>query len=331
MGKSKKSKSKKSRRSKKHPAPFAAKDFLSLKSIGTPDLEAFFKLADQVKKHPENFLGKLKGKSLGLLFQKPSNRTRLSFEVGMVQLGGGAVYVGESEIQMGHREPLKDVARTFSRYFDGIVFRTHSHRELEEFASYSRVPVINGLSDAEHPCQILADLYTIYSKLGRLEGVNITYIGDANNVLHSLLYGAAYTGANLSIVTPRGYEPSEETMKDIKTITKDSGSKIAVSNNPFTTLKNAHIIYTDVWVSMGQERQREQRLRDFQPFQVSQAIVGKALPDCLVMHCMPAHRGEEITEEVLEGPHSIVFEQAENKLHAQKALLLYLLGRKRKA
>ena len=328
MGKSKKASSKKSKGSRKT-APFAEKDFLSLRAVGASDLDAFFKLTAQIKKAPEQFLGKLRGKTLGLLFQKPSNRTRIAFEVGMAQLGGAAVYVAESEIQMGQREPLKDVARTFSRYFDGIVLRTNSHKDMEEFASHSQVPIINGLSDQEHPSQVLADLFTIQSKLGRLKGVNITYIGDANNVLNSLLYGAAYTGANLMIVSPRGYEPSEDTMRDIKLLTKSSGAKIAVSNNPFASLKNAHIIYTDVWVSMGQERQRDQRLRDFQPFQVSQAIVSKALPDVLVMHCLPAHRGEEITDEVLEGAHSIVFEQAENKLHAQKALLMYLLGRKK--
>ena len=329
MAKTKKRAKKASPRSRGSKTPFPQKDLLSLKFVRPLDVDALFRLTSQIKKFPERFTTKLKGRSLGLVFQKPSNRTRVAFEVGMIQLGGGAVYLSDSEIQMGHREPLKDVARTMSRYFDGIVLRTFSHRDMEEFASHSRVPVINGLSDLEHPCQVLADLFTIQSKFGKLKGTNITYIGDANNVLNYLLYGAAYTGANLVIVTPRGYEPTEEIMKEIKLLSKDSGAKIAVSNNPFASLKNAHVIYTDVWVSMGQERQRDQRLRDFQPFQVSQAIVSKALPDALVMHCLPAHRGEEITDEVLEGAHSIVFEQAENKLHAQKALLVYLLTKKK--
>lgn len=330
MAKKKQAAKKTSKKSAKKRGPFADKDLLSLRQVAREDIESLFRLTTQIRKAPEAYTSKLKGKSLGLLFQKPSSRTRVAFEVGMVQLGGGAVYLSDAEIQMGQREPLKDVARTLSRYFDGIVLRTFSHTDMEEFASHSRVPIINGLSDLEHPCQILSDLYTMQSKFGNLKDINITYIGDANNVLNSFLYGAAVTGANLAIVTPRGYEPSEDALKEIKLITKESGSKITVSNNPFASLKNAHIIYTDVWVSMGQERQREQRLRDFQPFQVSQAIASKALPDVLIMHCLPAHRGEEITDEVLESAHSVVFEQAENKLHVQKALLMYLLTRKPK-
>jgi ornithine carbamoyltransferase len=247
----------------------------------------------------------------------------------MAQLGGQAFYLSDAEIQMGKREPVRDIARTLSGYVDGVVVRTFASTILEEFAQSSTVPVINGLSDTEHPCQVLSDLYTIYAKYGMLKGINITYIGDSNNVLYSLMYGSVIAGANLSIVSPRGYEPHEEIVKEIKLMTRESGSKISMSNNPFASLKNAHVIYTDVWTSMGQERQREQRLRDFQSFQVNQTIVSKALPDAVVMHCMPAHRGEEITDEVLEGAHSIVFQQAENKLHVQKALLINLLGRKK--
>jgi ornithine carbamoyltransferase len=314
-------------RKKKH-IPFGEKDFLTLKNMESIDFKVLFDLTHKIKKSPKNYYNKLQGKTMGLLFQKPSSRTRVAFEVGITGLGGTAVYLSDTEIQMGQREPLRDVAQTLSRYFDAIVLRTFGQKDMEDFANHSRVPVINGLSDLEHPCQILSDLYTIQAKLGRLKGVNITYIGDSNNILNSLMYGVAFNGANLSIVTPRGYEPLDETLKEIKAVTKVSGSKFTVSNNPFASLKNAHIIYTDVWVSMGQERQKEQRLRDFQPFQVSQAIVSKALPDALVMHCLPAHRGEEITNEVLEGPHSIVMEQAENKLHVQKALLMQLLRKK---
>ncbi|MBF0254177.1 MAG: ornithine carbamoyltransferase [Candidatus Omnitrophica bacterium] len=307
--------------------PFATKDLLTMKAIGLKDIEALFALADQIRKSPKKFMHSLEGKTIGLLFQKPSTRTRVSFEVAMAQAGGQAVYLGDKDILMGQREPIKDVARTLSGYFDGVVIRTFDHAVLEEFGQVSTIPVINGLSDSEHPCQILSDLYTIYAKYGKLKDIMVTYIGDSNNVLKSLMYGAAITGMSLSIVTPRGYEPSEEDLKEIKVLAKDSGAKLSLSNNPFASLKNTHVIYTDVWVSMGQERQREQRVRDFQPFQVNQTIVSKALPDALVMHCLPAHRGEEITNEVIEGPHSIVFEQAANRLLVQKALLTLLLNK----
>jgi ornithine carbamoyltransferase len=257
-------------------------------------------------------------------------RTRVSFEVGMQQLGGTAVYMPPQEHPLGERESLKDIARVLSRYCNAAVVRTYAHADVGEFARHASVPVINGLSDSYHPCQTLADLFTIREKFKGLGKMNIAYIGDGNNVLSSLLYGAAKVGANLAIALPRGYEPSEEILKDIKLISKESGSKVTLSNNPFTAIKNAHAIYTDVWVSMGQEKQREQRLRDFQPFQVNAAILGKAPKDSVVMHCLPAHRGEEITDEVMEHPRSAVFDQAENRLHTQKALLYLMLTKKRK-
>ncbi len=313
---------------KKSAAPFASKDFLSLKEIEPQDLEILFRLADKMKKNPAQFLNKLKGKTLALLFQKPSVRTRVSFQVGMSQLGGSSVYMDPQEMPLGERESIKDVARVFSRYCDLVVARTYAHGLIEEFAKHSTTPVVNGLSDSYHPCQTVADLFTIREKFGDLKKINIAYIGDGNNVLNSLLYGVAKTGANLSVANPRGYEPNEEILKDIKLISKDTGAKIAVSNNPFTAIKNAHVIYTDVWVSMGQEKQREQRLRDFQPFQVNAAIVNKAPKDSIFMHCLPAHRGEEITDEVIEHPRSAIFDQAENRLHTQKALIYLLLTRK---
>ena len=310
--------------------PFEAKDFLSLKELTASELDVIFKLADKMKKNPQSFYGKLKGKTLALLFQKPSIRTRVSFQVGMAQLGGGSVYMDPQELPLGERESIKDVARVLSRYCDAVVTRTYSHSDVEEFAQYSRVPVINGLSDLYHPCQTLADLFTIREKFKAIQKMNIAYIGDGNNVLNSLLYGASKVGANLAIATPRGYEPSEEILRDIKLIAKESGSKITLSNNPFTAIKNAHAIYTDVWVSMGQEKQRDQRIRDFQPFQVNNAIVGKAPKDSVIMHCLPAHRGEEITDDVIENPRSAIFDQAENRLHTQKALIYILLTRKKR-
>jgi ornithine carbamoyltransferase len=306
------------------------KDLLSLQEASGEDLDALFKLTDKMKQAPEQFFGKLRGKALAMLFQKPSMRTRVSFEVGMQQLGGAAVYMPPQEHPLGDREAVKDVARVLSRYCDAAVIRSYAHSDVAEFARHASMPVINGLSDSYHPCQTLADLYTIREKFKGLSKMNIAYIGDGNNVLASLLYGAAKVGANLAIALPRGYEPSEEILRDIKLISKDSGSKITLSNNPFTAIKNAHAIYTDVWVSMGQEKQREQRLRDFQPFQVNAAIISKAPKDSIVMHCLPAHRGEEITDEVIENPRSAIFDQAENRLHTQKALLYLMLTKKRK-
>lgn len=311
-------------------ALFEAKDFLSLREASPADLTAVFKLAEKMKKSPEAFLGKLRGKSLALLFQKPSVRTRVSFQIGVGELGGTSVYMDPQEMPLGERESVKDVARVLSRYCDAIVARTYAHSDVVELARNADVPVINGLSDQFHPCQTLADLFTVRERFKSLEKVNIAYVGDGNNVLNSLLYGAAKTGVNLTIATPRGYEPSEEILRDIKGIVKETGSKIALSNNPFSAIKNAHAIYTDVWVSMGQEKQREQRLRDFQPFQINGAILSKAPKDAVVMHCLPAHRNEEITDEVMESPRSVVFDQAENRLHTQKALLYFLLTRKKK-
>ena len=319
------------KRSRKAQAlPFASKDLLSLAELTPSDLDMIFKLADKMKKSPESFFSKLKGKSLALLFQKPSTRTRVSFQVGMSELGGTTVYMDPQEQPLGERESAKDVARVLSRYCDAIVVRTHSHNDLRHISQFASVPVINGLSDRFHPCQTLADLFTIREKFKTLVKMNIAYIGDGNNVLSSLLYGAAKTGANLAMAMPRGYEPSEEIMKEVKLIAKDSGSKITLSNNPFTAIKNAHAIYTDVWVSMGQEKERDQRVRDFQPFQLNGAIIGKAPRDAFFMHCLPAHRGEEITDEVIEHPRSVIFDQAENRLHTQKALLFLLLTRKKR-
>ncbi len=312
-------------------ALFAAKDFLSLREAGAGELDAIFKLAEKMKKNPLAFANKLKGKSLALLFQKPSIRTRVSFQVGMAELGGNSVYMDPQELPLGERESIRDVARVLSRYCSAVVVRTHRHSDVEEFAQHAGVPVINGLSDHYHPCQILADLFTIREKFNKtLAKLNIAYIGDGNNVLNSMLYGACKVGANLAIATPRGYEPSEEILKDIKLICKETGSKVTMSNNPFTAIKNAHAIYTDVWVSMGQEKQREQRLRDFQPFQINSAIMSKAPKDTVLMHCLPAHRGEEITDEAIESSRSVIFDQAENRLHTQKALLYLLLTRKKR-
>lgn len=317
-----------SSKARKSDPPFAFKDLLSLREPTVADLEALFRLTAAMKKDPAAYGSKLRGKSIALLFQKPSVRTRISFEIGMSQLGGSSSYMSPEESPLGQRESVKDVARVLSRYCDAIVTRTYLHSDVEEVARHADVPVVNGLSDGFHPCQTLADLFTLRERFKTLTKLNLAYVGDGNNVLNSLLYGCAKTGANLAVATPRGYEPSEEVLREIKLIAKETGSKITVTNNPFTTIKNAHAIYTDVWVSMGQEKQREQRLRDFQPFQINSAILGKAPKDAFVLHCLPAHRGEEITDEVMESGRCIVFDQAENRLHTQKALLTVLLTRK---
>ncbi|MBI3253069.1 MAG: ornithine carbamoyltransferase [Candidatus Omnitrophica bacterium] len=337
MGKLKRKKPSKRTKTAKKTAPakkpadfFESKDFLSLKEFHPGNFEFLFKLAERMKKDPAAFSSRLRGKSLAMLFQMPSIRTRVSFQVGMSELGGSSVYVDPQESPLGERESAKDIARVLSRYCDAVVLRAYHHSQIQEFARAAAVPVINGLSNSFHPCQTLADLFTIREKFRTLAKMNIAYIGDGNNVLHSLLYGAAKVGANLAIATPRGYEPNEEVLKDIKLISKESGSKVTLSNNPFTAIKNAHAVYTDVWVSMGQEKQREQRLRDFQPFQVNGAIMGKAPKDAMILHCLPAHRGEEITEDVIDHPRSAIFDQAENRLHTQKALLVLLMTRKKK-
>jgi ornithine carbamoyltransferase len=273
---------------------------------------------------PSAYYERLKGKSLGLIFQKPSNRTRVSFEVGMYQLGGHTVYLGPDNIRLGTREATKDIAQTLSRYLDVIVARTFSHKDVVELAENATIPVINGLSDLLHPCQGLADIFTIKERFGQLEGLNMAYIGDGNNVLHSLLYAASIMGINIKIAVPKGYEPDKAILAQADGIAQARASKVELSHDKESAASDADILYTDVWVSMGQEADKEKRFSDFRDFQVNTGLLKKARPECVLMHCLPAHRGEEITDEVLDGPHSIVFDQAENRLHMQKAILLKL-------
>jgi ornithine carbamoyltransferase len=269
----------------------------------------------------------LAGKTLGLLFQKPSVRTRVSFEVGMAQLGGTSIYIGPVELQGGKREAPKDVARVLSRYLDGIVARTFSHSEVEEMARFSEIPVINGLSDTNHPCQGLADLFTVQEKKGRLQGVRIAYIGDGNNVCHSLMEGCALLGIHLTIAAPKGYLPDPAVARWAAQQAKKSGARIEITRDPARTVQGAAVVYTDVWTSMGQEQEKLRRLRAFKGFQVNSAMMKAAGREALFMHCLPAHRGEEVTDEVMDSKQSIVYDQAENRLHVQKAILLMLLNR----
>ena len=268
----------------------------------------------------------LKGKTLGMIFQKPSLRTRVSFEMGMIHLGGQALYLSPDEIKLGVRESVPDVARVLSRYVDGIMARVFAHSHIQELAAYSWVPVINGLSDYSHPCQALTDLFTIWEKRGKLQEVKLAYVGDGNNVATSLLFAATKLGMDVALASPEGYELSNDVVKLGQEFAVQSGSKIELGRDPAAAVRGADVIYTDVWVSMGQEEETKRRLKDFAPYQVNAALVGQARPDVIVMHCLPAHRGQEITDDVADGPSSVLFDQAENRMHAQKAILALLMG-----
>lgn len=268
----------------------------------------------------------LAGKVLAMIFEKPSLRTRVTFEVGMWQLGGTAVYLAPGDAQLGSRESLPDAARNLERWVDGIMARTFAHATVEMLAANARVPVINGLSDREHPSQTLADLMTIRERVGEVEGVRIAWVGDGNNVCHSLLLGAAKLGGQVAVATPPAYAPDAAVVARAQEIAGETGGRITVGTDPTAAVRGAQVIYTDVWVSMGQEAERTARLAAFAGFQVTAGLVEAAAPGAVVLHCLPAHRGEEIAADVLDGPHSAVFDQAENRLHAQKALLAMLLG-----
>ena len=257
-----------------------------------------------------------------MVFQKPSNRTRVSFEVGMYQLGGHALHLSPEEIQMGKRETPGDTGRVLARYIDAIMVRTFNHDELEELASAADVPVVNGLSDTHHPCQALADLLTVREAFGTVEGVNITYIGDGNNVAHSLAIACALAGTNLTIAHPEGHAPEEKALE----LAEKSGGAPTLTQDPQEAVSGAQVVYTDVWASMGQESETQERKKKFAPYQVNVELMGLADEDAVFLHCLPAHRGEEVAAEVIDGPQSRVFDQAENRLHAQKALLYLLMG-----
>ncbi|MDQ7820260.1 MAG: ornithine carbamoyltransferase [Armatimonadota bacterium] len=267
----------------------------------------------------------LAGKVLAMIFEKPSLRTRVTFEVAMLELGGHAVYLGPQDIQMGVRESVPDVARNLSRWVHGIMARTFSHRTVEVLAEHAAVPVINGLSDREHPCQTLGDLLTIRERFGRLDGLRVAWVGDGNNVCHSLLLGAAKVGLSVTVATPPAYAPDPAIVSRARQIATRTGARLEVGTDPQAAVRGADVIYTDVWVSMGQEDQRAGKLAAFAGYQVNAALVALAASHGVVMHCLPAHRGEEITDDVLDGPRSVVLDQAENRLHAQKALLALVL------
>ncbi len=288
------------------------------------ELLAVLELADDLKdrqrRREQHHL--IPGRTLAMIFQKPSTRTRVSFEVGMVQLGGQALYLAASDLQLGRGETLRDTATVLSRYVDAIMIRTFAQEDVEELARYASVPVINGLTDSAHPCQALADVMTIRERLGRLEGVRVAYLGDGNNVCASLMVACAKVGAEFVAATPPGYEPDKRAVE----IAREAGGEVDLTGDPREAARGADVLYTDVWTSMGQEEERERRLRDLAGFGIDAELVGLAADDAIVLHCLPAHYGEEITEEVLYGPRSAVWDEAENRLHAQKALLALVIS-----
>lgn len=299
------------------------KDFLAISELTKTEIVEILDLAKnlkQMQKRGETH-ARLAGKTLAMIFQKPSTRTRISFEVGMFQLGGHALYLGPNDIQIGQRESLADVARTISRYVDVIMARLFGHEDIIELAGAAAAPVINGLTDLLHPCQIMADILTVYEKRDSLDDLKVTYIGDGNNVANSWINLAARLPMTLALAVPEGYDPDPEILAAAK---EANISDIQLYRDPVAASRDAHVLYTDVWASMGQEAEAEERRKVFRPFQVNAELVAVADSDCLVMHCLPAHRGEEITAEVIDGPHSIVFDEAENRLHVQKAIMVKL-------
>lgn len=303
------------------------RDFLSVLDVEA-DLVGLLELATSMKNRTKagEPYEPLRGKSLAMIFEKSSTRTRVSFEVGMTQLGGHALFLSPNDLQIGRGETIADTARVLSRYADGILYRAFRHANMRELAKHATVPVVNGLDDKEHPCQIVADLFTILERKGPLKGLKLAYVGDGNNVCNSLLLGCAITGMHMDAGVPKGYEPDGHLLAQAKRIAKVTGAEIRVLHDPADTAKHADVVYTDVWVSMGMEKEKEEREEIFLPYQVNEKLVSAAKPEALVMHCLPAHRGLEITDDVIDGPQSIVFDQAENRLHAQKAVLARFLA-----
>ncbi len=302
------------------------KSLVSIHDLSIEEIIQIFDLTAALKKETEP-VKLLEGKILGMIFEKPSTRTRVSFEAGIYQLGGTGIFLNAGDLQLGRGETIADTARVLSGYVDIVMARTFEHSKVTDLAKYGTIPVINGLTDLLHPCQGLADMMTVLEHKGRLKDIRMTYIGDGNNVTHSLMFGAAKVGMHLNVTTPPGCEPDEEIVKMARQDAEATGSQINITADPVESVKDVDVIYTDVWTSMGQEQDRDKKIKLLQPFQVNTALVKHAKDDCIVMHCLPAHRGEEITDNVVDGPHSVVFDEAENRLHVQKAIMALLLAR----
>jgi len=303
------------------------KSLASLYDLSREGIEEIIKASELLKlqllRHQEHPL--LKGKTLAMIFEKPSTRTRVSFEVGMWQLGGYPLYLSANDLQLGRGETIADTARVLSRYVDGIMARVFSHQTILDLTRYSSVPVINGLSDFSHPCQGLADLFTIHEKKGRLSGLKLAYVGDGNNVAHSLIFGCSKVGMNITLACPKGYEPKPEVVSKAEEEAKRNGCEIKLTIDPRDAVRGADVVYTDVWASMGKEKEHEERVKVLKPYQVNGRLVKEAKEDYIFMHCLPAHRGEEVTDEVADSRNSVIFDQAENRLHTQKALMALIM------
>ena len=302
----------------------SVRDLIADGDLTRRDLELIFQLTERVKASPGSFARALEGKQLAMIFEKPSLRTRVTFEVGMTSMGGFAVYLDHAKPRLGERESIKDVARNLERWVHGIVARTFSHTSVEELAENASIPVINALTDAFHPCQALADLYTLGERVGRLKGLKLAFVGDGNNVCHSLMISGAKFGVSVNVATPPGFNPKSDIVDEAKAIGRKTGAKIHLFHDPVEAVAGAQAVYTDVWASMGQEYAAHLRAQVFAPYRVTEELM-EAAGDALFMHCLPAHRGQEVTDAVIDSPRSIVYDQAENRLHVQKALLLLLL------
>lgn len=303
---------------------------ISISDLSLDEIRKVFALTERLKKFPKRYRNALDGQIFGLIFEKPSTRTWISFETGIFSLGGGAIYLGPEDIQLGVREEVRDVARVLNRYLAGVILRTFSHETITEFGKYFERPIVNGLSNFEHPCQALADYFTLSEKFPKSVKPIVAFIGDGNNVLNSLILLAATLGFPLRYATPPKHQPSASLLKQARSMAQKSGAKIFGTQDPEEAVYGADVIYTDVWVSMGEEKRRAKKIKAFLGMQVNAKLLKKAKKNAFVMHCLPAHRGEEITNEVMESRRSIVFDQAENRLHVQKALLLHLCSRKGK-
>ncbi|HIW33922.1 MAG TPA: ornithine carbamoyltransferase [Candidatus Paenibacillus intestinavium] len=304
------------------------RDFLMMVDFSQEEIMYLIDLAIDLKQKQKAGIEHkvLQGKTIGLIFEKSSTRTRVSFEVGIYQLGGQGLFLSGNDLQIGRGETILDTAQTLSRYLDGIMIRTFEHRKVVELARGATIPVINGLTDLSHPCQALADFQTIYEQKGTFENVKLAYIGDGNNMVHSLMMGAAKLGVHMSIATPEGYEPDADIVAQTMAVAEDTGAKIVVCHDPKEAMEDADFVYTDVWASMGQEQEQKERELAFANYQIDDNLVQFAKPEFKFMHCLPAHRGEEVTESVIDGEHSIIFDQAENRLHAQKAIMAAIMS-----
>ncbi len=301
------------------------RDFLSIADWSPEDLNKIIELCRKVKQYPANYTSVLNGKSVAMIFEKQSLRTHVTFDIALHQLGAHAVYLTQGDISLGKRESVYDTAKNLERWVDGVVVRTYAHKTCVDLAAAMRRPVINALTDFEHPCQAIGDFQTIIEKFDSVKGKKLVFVGDGNNVCHSLMFLAAKLGMNFVAATPEGYEPDGEVLKRASGLAKENGATVEIDHSPKEAVHQADVVYTDVWTSMGQESEKEQRLQAFRDYQVNAALMGHAKPRAIFMHCLPAHRGEEVTDEVMDAQRSVVFDQAENRLHSEKAILLTLL------